>query len=421
MSTAGSAVIDLSPFIGVSLPMQLSSYSYAETPIVEEGLGRTGTAIKADGLGFIDTADETALAAAVAALSTVTTVSGTPLSITTLGVVQHQVLPPACVEGGPHVGFEVLEENSSIHHREIKFSLNAKTIGTGTLNVYKLRIVTLPDGRERAVQTGSLSGPNVQSIFVRLVLAAFYRLYPPGLFVTTSDVEYPAGGNGVSSGVQCRYTLTAVELASQLPAGGVGEGIVDGTARVRAERDEQQRLITSYDYDLALSTANWSQIYTQLRPTASNNAQIVRESSSFTSVRELRLQASFQVLSSAENSGLLNYRRSVTLTQGDTYEEIAYAGIKPIAIQKPTTFPRVRDEGSATGIGAFPQAPDALLDVDEQPQSVTLTDVSEAEKQTTWNYQQMVTDGSTPSIGSYAGQIGRDSIDDTYGGDGGDE
>ena len=422
MPSAGSAVIDLTPFIGVSLPMQLESYSYAETPIVEDGLGRTLTAIKAEGTGFLDTVDETTLAAAIAAISAVTTVSGTPLTITGIGgVVQHQVLPPTCVDGGPHVGFDVLEQNSSVHHREIKFTLSAKTIGSSALNVYKKRIVTLPDGRERVTQTGSLSGGNVQALFASIVLQPFLLGCPPGLFVTTTEVEYPAGGNGSSSGVQCRYTLTAMELASQLPAGGITVGAVDGTVVFRQDRDEQQRLLTTTEYDLQLSTTNWSEIYTIVRPTPTANAQIIRESCAFTSVRELRLRASFQVLSSAENAGLLNYRREITLTTGDSFEEITYPGIAPIAVQKATIFPRLRDQGSATGIGAFPTAPDPLLDTDEQPRVITLTDVSEAEKQTTWNYQQLVTDGSTPSIGDYAGQIGRNSVNGNYGGDGGPE
>jgi hypothetical protein len=413
----GAATIDLSAFMSTTLPLQVDACSLQQSPMVRDQLGRVGTTLRCRGEGFLSTTDQPSMAAAIAALASATSYSGIPFILNGLGGGQlYSIYPAACLEGGPHIGFELLDDDkSNATYQRVRFTVEAKTPAGANYNSFLLRTHTGPDGLQRVSQTGVLVGSNVQATFTGVVLPAWRQSYPAASWVTDYEVEYPYGGNAIATQLTSNYSLTAQQLAGELPGGAT---VVEGEMTTRIERDEQQRLTSVYDYDLLLSGGDYSAIVTSLRPDPGQN-QIIRESSSFSSVKQLRLRCSFSVLASADQgSSLLDWTQTLSVTQDDdSYEIVSYPGAAPIVVQRPQTLPRVSQTGSATGLGVFIREPDAVLDDYEHPPQLGYVDVSNYEKKTTWNYQMVQTDGTDLDIGSLLGQIARPMDPDTYSGD----
>lgn len=408
------ATIDLTAFMDSSLAagvsMQVVSVSYKESPMLENELGRAGTTVLCQGEGFIQTADQATLQAAIAALTNKTRVSGADFTILGIGgVVVHQVLAAQCLEGGPHIGFEIPEDGGGPTLRRVKFDVQAKIIAIGILHSYKLKIATGPDGLITVTQTGAIVGVGSNLYFSGTVLGPFQTTYPSPRFVVNYDATFPAEAVNSIDNLTTRYTMNAVQMAGLLPQDG-GAKVVVGEVTQREDRDEQQRKTTVFEYDLTLSSGDWNALLTSLRPDPAAN-KIIRESANYSSIRQSRLRASFTILSSADGTTLLNYSRTVVITNpADNYEEFSYPGADPIAVLKPKTLPRLSDSGSATGLGVFPNKPAPLLEDFAQPPVYRLVDVSNYEKQISWDVEQLATDGTAIEIATIAGQISRSSM-----------
>ena len=419
-AVAAYSTIDLSAFMGVSLPLQLDKVEYEARPLVDPDVGRFLTAVTINGEGFIQLGSQGAFDAAVAALSTATAVSGTGLTVTDLGgSTLHQVLPANCVEGGPHVGFAILGEGSGVWYRRVRFRLEAKTVGPVLVSSYKLSIRYGPDGLARVSQVGAVGGPNAAAAFTSGVLAPFASAYEGGGYVVEYQVDYPyAGDGGSAAALLVRYSLRAEQLSDPLPAGGPAAGVVGGEATVRTDRDEQQRLVSQFEFDLTLTTASYQSLVSTLRNEV--QGQITRETVSYTSVRQRRLRCSFTTLAAADQGALLSFTQTLSIvTSDDAFEEFSYPGADPIAVQLPDAYARVTQSGSATGLVQFPQPPDPLLQNFERRPTKRFVDLNPYEKTSEWEYQFLdVEDGSGsdggPDVASLLVQIGRQSVSGFY-------
>jgi hypothetical protein len=173
-----------------------------------------------------------------------------------------------------------------------------------------------------------------------------------------------------------------------------------------------------------LSGGDYNSLLTSLRPDPEQN-EIIRESSSFTSIKQLRLRCSFAVLASADvGSILLDRTETITITRADdAYEVIINPGADPILVKRPANLVRVTQVGSATGLGAFIKVPDPIMAdpvIHEQQPQLNFVDVSNAEKKTTWNYQMVQTADQKlddSAITTMLASIARPMDPDTYGGD----
>lgn len=103
----------------------------------------------------------------------------------------------------------------------------------------------------------------------------------------------------------------------------------------------------------------------------------------------------------------MNWNESVQIQAPYTlWEEKTYVGAGPILVQRPAVFGRVRQSGSAVAVGKWKREPSPAYNFDIAEPQVTLTDVNEVEKQTTWSFEQFFSDSrgnplSTNSLGAF--------------------
>lgn len=401
--------IDLTMLMGVSLPspFQVDKCGYSAEPIMQQDFGRIGTMVKIEGEGFFSCADQPSLKSAIDAITNAGQINGVDFNVMgPSGAIEFKLAAASCIEGGPNIGFKVLGEGSGPYYRRLSFTVTGRTASTVLLNSFKLEIATGADGLERVTQTGIIVGVATDSYFQQIILPPFKSNYPASNWVVSYKVEYPSGGTLSWSNLQTRYSLSAVGMATPLPVVN-GATIVEGEVTSRQDRDDQQRIVVVTQYDLILSSGDYSAIVTALRPDPGDN-QIIHESANYISVRQRRLNLSFSCLSSASNDNLLNYSRTAAITTSDdAYTEFTYPGADPIAVKKPAALARVSDSGSMTGLGMFLQAPDPLLeDYEERPQ-LRLVAVNDYEMQTNWSRSMIQTDGTDIDVVSIVQQMGR--------------
>jgi hypothetical protein len=417
-------VIDLSDLMNSTLPsIQVDGYHYEQRPIMEGELGRTATQVRVEGTGFIMATDPASFRAAIAAMETA--VDGANFIIYgQQESVLCQVLAANCLDGGPHIVFEVLDEEMGPLYARVKFAVEANALSTGgVVNAYNFKIVTAPDGLQKITQVGKLACINARTLFSSLVLTPFQTTYSLPDYVVNYEVNYPYGNDGQAFTSIARYQMQAAQLAGPLPD---VTGAVDGEVTVRNETDnEAHRSIDTFEFSLNLKpTADPGDAIDTLRGLAIAQQptdpapMLIRESSNYTTIRQLRLTASFVFLSTTDGTDVMtNYTRTISVTTADpAYQEFAYPGTSPIAIQRPRVFARISDSGSATGLGSFIQAPASLLpDTPERPPVIRLVDVNDFEKQTSWQFESIDVDGMVSSdLSTIASEIVRPVSPETY-------
>jgi hypothetical protein len=390
--------IDLSALMGCTLPLQIDGIAWNEDPLVVQDVGRTATTVKAEGVGYLDSADLITLASDIANLETTSRVSGVDLTITGIsGAVLHRLRASDCYEGGPHIAFAVLDADGGLYRR-VKFTVTAKCHFAQLLHNWRIKIATGIDGLSVITQQGSLQPAAASVLFSSTVLPAFQAAYPPAQYLITFDVDYPfgqqtseGGQNTTITDETTRYQITGRQLASALPGGGGSAVVVEGEVIQRSSRDDQQRktIITEYELQLKPNTGDYTSLVNALRPAqgTAGSTMLVGESVTFSSIKAWKLRVAFTQLGSADGDGLLNYTQVVTYTPGDTsYEIYTYPGTFPIAVARPTTFSKLTQTGSQTGLGEFYSAPDPLMTTFDNPPVLKYTDINNYEKRTEWEY-----------------------------------
>ena len=106
--------------------------------------------------------------------------------------------------------------------------------------------------------------------------------------------------------------------------------------------------IYEYDYLIVGNPMSWHQSLRAAIPGGSQG--IYRESYSATATRGIRVRSSFSVITGADANAMISWTQTVTVKQDQTvYEQHAYPGAQPIAVQLPTTLGSIIQRGQRHG------------------------------------------------------------------------
>jgi hypothetical protein len=381
---------------------QVETMSVDSTPVVKEGMGRTGTKIKMTVDGYVSGGSAADLSAALTAVYADLAVDGRDFLVYGIGGNPIAVLYAAqCADGGPHIEWHSEPDTTPIS-QAFKLTVTAEIRGIGNppkpAEIWKLTTRIRPDTLQEITRTGEVSGPDAPGYFVNIVLPAFEAAFNNPNWVTEFEYDSSGDANRTKAGYKC----SARQTATALPIAGLAEA-VDGDSSVRIDRDEQQRLVTTYDYDLVIFGSP-SAMLTFLRGAVLQQAKgvgIWKEASNTTFIRERRLRASFVTLQAAGATPLMNFEQSLEIQRADaTYDVKMYAGADPVVVQRPKTVERLIQTGSATCAKAYLQAPTAKFLTYLEPPETRYEDLGDGvQHRTTWKYE-MYTSGGGGGGGS---------------------
>lgn len=365
----------------------LDDYAYSESPIVDARRGRTGTEIELSGKGWVEGTSPTDLAAKMAAVATALGTSGQNWIVQGLGAQEIQILAATCTDGGPHCEFRFLENRDGVGgQRRVEFTVRATRALTEMENgavvpavAWRMKSQRRADYLWTNTIEGEMQGPGCDAYFRTKVWPKFEAWFAGGRWVqrsATTDVSMRDD--------QLTFALEFVELVTALPAGQGGVRAVDGEIIQSWARDEQNRLVQRWQFDL-LCDGDPTKVLAAIRPP---NVFILRESWSISTHQELRLRGEFEVLSSGDQTDLLNWEQTLEW-EAEQYgiEALTYPGVSPVLLQAELQPQKVVQRGSATGAGRFPKPPDPLwpADLAEAPK-YSVADDNAVEKRVTWNY-----------------------------------
>ena len=400
---------DLANFISCSIgpaSFTLETYSLKTTAIVEDDRGRTGTKFSVSGKGYVSGADQASVQEAIDAFLTASNASGVDLVMRGLGGGVEWVIPAAkCLNGAPHLSGSV--EPGDANQRVVTFSAEGEMIGapggdgdepTESQDVddtHKVEASYRPGQLRTVTRSGELTGPDAQGYFNDKLVAQVREQYPLPKFVVTYKVDWSNKGGGLKA----NYTFTINENANPLPAGAGEAIVVDGEVSHRVERDEQLRKVTTYAFDLVVKGGDPWQVANELRnrvfpPTDTDYAQPggprvmpLRESIEITSVRDVKVRASFTRLEGGDGNRLIGWQQTLRLAGADpTYEERTFPGAAPIYIRRPEVRRRYVQSGTATAVGAYPKPPEPFMPVLLERPDVTFSQGNAFERTTAWSY-----------------------------------
>lgn len=334
----------------------LEKWKLKSTPVVQYGI-HTSDSYEAEGEGSFDADTPAAYQAKLDLIRAALSLSGQNFQLTGLAGQEHFSLLAAQMQnGGPHVDYTITTGEGALHGK-ITFTVKAQTIGVNIgsnndpTNSYTDTLKVKPDTYHVASRDGQISGSNSKSYFLGTVLPAYRAAYPLPNWVITYQYKQPLDGSKVD------YTIEATQLIAPLPAGG-GTRSLDGTIRISTERDEQQRKVTNWSFQL-VSDADPTPLLNVIRPA---NVTILRESVQMERLREFSLQANFQTLESGSNDALLNFEQTFEWSDPpDVWEPRSFPGIDPVVVRKPREFATIVQSGSAAGIERYPTEPDPLF------------------------------------------------------------
>lgn len=312
------------------------------------------------------------------------------------GGTEFTLLAAVCADGGPHYE-STLEaasgnDEAGIYRREFTFKVTGKTANGDSSNTpissFKETIDTAPGGERVVTREGQFYSA-LTTLNYAQVLSEFKAAYPYPSWVVATKKETESPSSIVS------YTLTAVEVLYPFDS----PGIVDGEGSYRKDRDEQQRMTETWQFDL-VTGEDAQTVYDQLRQYVTQDPEkIVRESLEYTLYRSNRTRMTFVVLGSASSDDLLEYSQKIRWVDNPaTYRQITYPGAQPLLIQQDETYREIVQSGTATAIKKYLIAPDPLYPnaLAEKPFK-DWENVDLATRRVTWSYRMFVmgADGGT--------------------------
>lgn len=399
--------------LGSDLPyFQLTNYQYSDQPIVESGVGERGRSVVLRGEGYVEAQAAAELETRLSATAAGFRVSGVNVVVTgPSSSIEATILAARSIDGGPHVSFE-WQPAGAANHRAFKFEAVAATIGdtsssssdpdaaqAGVSHGYTIRTATRADGLKTINQSGQITGVATSEFLITTVINRFKADHAWPNWVITHDYETDQSGKSL------RYNLTAIEFHGELIRVD-NTLVVDGSTSIRTDRDEQQRLVKIYDFDLLvggdpqviLTAIRQRLINNPVNPLADQLADprtiiITRESSSVELLREPRLRASFTTLAGAD-SKLLNWSQSLRVRQAEeTWRTVSHPGVAPILVRNSPGITTVVQSGSAVGLGRFPK-PGIPINggFNVEAPEIEYTELNIYEKQTRWTYVMILPD-----------------------------
>lgn len=377
---------------------QLDDYSVKDSAITRAGYGEIGRQIVVDGTGWVEAASPSAFVAALADVRSKFRVQGQDFRVYGLSELEEfSILAAQCAEGGPTIDFEQLSQMGlSPLRKRFSFLVRAQTVssssggGGGVITVdpekgYQQTTAKGPDGLRVVTRTGEFIAANAAETFLGTFVPNFTSIYPmPQWVIDRREFEHD------SSQKSARYTLSARELRSPLPG---GEATVNGEASLSRDIDDQGRMITNRSADLVLSTVDFQPVLDVIRASAlAGGGKISRERMIVTFHKECRLTTSFDILSSAEGNGIVNWQQTIRYRPPDeVWAPMTYPGVKPALVLQPEQFGVLFQSGRVIGIGKQLLPPDPLFpETLAAERDISSSSVSATEIQTDWNYQMWV-------------------------------
>lgn len=382
---------------------QLREYGYKEVPIVEDGKGQTGVTLTVTGEGYVEADSAAAFSSALGSASNAFRVAHQSFQLYGLnGELEVTVLAGLCLDGGPFVTFEMMPQSSGSRLvKEFKFTLTAKQAkksdsdnGDPT-NVYKVKVVTGPDGLSQVTVSGELTGPGCADFFNVTVLPKFEHDYPLLYFVPTVTYE----GNATDD--SATYSLQYTELDEPLPDLILGKA-VDGTATESIDVDEQMRKVRVISYDFVCE-GDPTLVRDFMR--AALKATPFKERYEITSYDHVRIHGELQLLLGANGNALMNWERNLAATERSTnsFDAFEFPGGLPIFVKRPQHGFTYVDSGRAICAGQFMKRPDPLYLTFGADDEYDYEQLNAVEFQTTWKYTYLLdTPIENPSLGKLA-------------------
>ena len=386
---------DYSQYLSCSVgtaSFQLRDFSMKAAPVVKANQGRVWTDVTITFEGWVDGTSPADLSTKLAQVTQSFGVPQQDVIITGLaGATEAAIYAIGCLEGGPFIEWEMLKGSDEILTRRFNVTVTAKYFDPGNgssqaqpYDTFKLTTAVRPDGLSTVTRGGESHGPQADAFFLNTILPAMQANYPLPKWV----VNYNHEQSGDLKQTSCTYTVTAEEQFANLPAI-AGATAVNGEASTRMERDEQYRLTTVIEFDLAVVGDPY-----KLRDSLKPAGTILRSSSRVTMLREQKLTCSFTVLSGADGNNLLDFKQSFKQSRFEvnTFESISYPGLDPLVYKKPTEPQRYVQSGRAVGAGVFPRPADPLFDSNyAAPSEIDYQTLNFYECETTWTYTYLFT------------------------------
>jgi hypothetical protein len=370
---------------------QLLSYGLKEEPVVDATKGRTGTKITLTGEGEITGTTQAELNANLSAAFASFGRSGQNLFITGLGGATEIALPAAaCLNGGPHLTWQVEPQSDRPMQRNVQFVAAAEVgygkdpTGNTPQNHYTQTIETRPDFLKTVTREGEVGGSGAMQFFLLTALPEFQAIYKWPYWV----VSHRVAQSDDATSTKVTYTIKAVELIGPLPTDGGFDQAVEGSAQTRVDRDEKFRKTTEWTFDLLVDGDPVSLLQT-LRP----DGTILAESYDLEFIKENRLRASFTKLESADNNGLLDWNVEMKV-QDETvpHEGIEYPFGNPVVLVGQAPLYRITLSGTAIGQGKWVKPPvkpygqGGKTGESEKLGEISFKSLNEVEKQTSWTF-----------------------------------
>ena len=358
-------------------------------------LGVIGAEVEISGECEINAATAAALTAAMAAAETALRVVDTDVAVWELGTKTTELTAASCIEKGPYMSVTWLEQTVALT-RVFAFKAAGKTIGTADSNETTsspLSTAYTTIGTRVVRQNGSIVGGTTSAGYAS-ILAAWLLAYPWPNWVVTSEKKIS------SAGASIEYMLSAVEMADPLPWVGSNEA-VEGTRSVATETDVNcGRQTITINYDL-LVDGNMAALSTYLVPTLVVGEMFIRESITYGTISERRLQCSWQILRGINASRLLDWQHDWQIIgEAETHQSLRVVSTTPnaapVLVYDSKREYRYQQSGRAVCLGAwmkppYPMFPAALA----KPVEVTLRQAGDVERETTWRYEFV---SSTPLV-----------------------
>jgi hypothetical protein len=387
---------------------QLVKYMPKWTPEIKDGVGRTGTIFSMTGEGYIQADTLSAFATALNNVRDAFNVSGQ--SVVVYGpnnTEEFRINPADCNDQGPHVGLELLDQtDDTAMMRTVRFTVNAKLIlkdaaGGPVAESYRVTEEHASDTTQKVTYAGTLSGPNARAYLISITEPRLRALYDPRVWV--ENLRFDAGQNDSD----IKYTISFEELKQSLgtpPLGDVQQAnaIVDGLSTYRNTRDDQQRKVEVYGWDLLLSSANDFQNILDVLRRAQHDDQgqpktPLTESVELTGLRQIRLRAEYTYLSSGSGDKLLEWEQTIAVDIEDPVcASLEYPGIDAVIYRPAQPARGATQSGRARAVGDFPKIPATFFDERflSKRRRPTRRIVNEVEYEVSWSYEFLFVSGT---------------------------
>jgi hypothetical protein len=386
-----------------STGFRVRDYALKETAILKEGQGRTGTNVTIDVEGEVSGATVEELGDNLQAFyAAARAARRRDFSLVGNGKTEYTLSAARVIDGGPWLenlhAQKQLPESTGV--KAVSFTIRGTLAGDeseeddpdGGASPASVKVATetRADKPRKVSYSGTFTGEGSTARFTTYADAQ-RAAYPREKWVQSREV------NSTYSDKHVEFTVRYVELATPIIPNPGRFTIVEMERTTRKDRDEKGRLVVTEEFDVLLQPGDdVDDAIRVLRTLITNVAPppvILRESSSYTVHRELRVRCSFTILKGSEGSDLLDWDQSIETPNpsGENRSPVKgfeFIGRSPILVRSVIPICRYVQSGSAVGINRYPKPPRPFWDQDRLAEDpvMTRTLVNLIERKVTWRY-----------------------------------